>query len=352
MTSASQVLLSTVNDILDFSKLEAGQVEIDLRPVKPVTLFEDVVQLVQPMADAKGVALRFHADAEVPDTAWMDDTRVRQVLLNLTSNAVKFTETGEVDVHMSYLLDTGAIRCEVNDTGPGIPPDRLDRLFRRFSQVDGSTARSHGGSGIGLAICKGLVEAMGGGVGVRSVVGEGCCFWFELPCQAATTTMLRPLAPEEETGGFPTLDGLRLLVVDDNAMNRELVRLLMEAMGVHVSEACNGQEGIAAAEQTPFDVILMDIRMPVLAGPDAARAIRLSEGPNHLTPIVAFTADAESSDIPPVWRDVFDDMIGKPLAPNQLFEVLSRWAPGVSPAAIVSAPQTGADVARNRSAGL
>jgi CheY-like chemotaxis protein len=323
VSDASQVLLATVNDILDFSKLEAGQVEIDVQAADPAAVCDAVVHMLSPQADEKGLGLRFRATSSVPQRVLLDDTRVRQILLNLTSNAVKFTEKGQVSVALSYDENAEILRCEVVDTGPGIPADRLDRLFRRFSQVDASTTRSHGGTGLGLAICKGLAEAMGGAVGANSTLGQGSCFWFELPCPALEGVTTQSDAGTDQAS-FDGLAGVHLLVVDDNAMNRELVRIMMSSVGARVTEAASGDEALALSETEAFDAILMDIRMAGLAGPDAARAIRHGRGPNASSPIFAFTADAEQDSDASTWGDAFTACISKPLVASELFEAISR----------------------------
>jgi PAS domain S-box-containing protein len=327
VAGASSALMSIVNDILDFSKLEAGQVEVELRPVDPAALFEGVVQLLAPQANEKDVTLSFCADASVPEVGLMDDTRVRQVLLNLMSNAVKFTACGEVRVTLTS-RDGATIRCEVSDTGPGIPRDRLDRLFQRFSQVDASTTRAFGGTGLGLAICKGLVEAMGGRIGVESCVGRGSTFWFELGCEKAD------LAPTSAAAGFAQdmsgfgLAGLRVLVADDNPVNRELVRLYLTAADIEVTDVASGEDAVEAAMAAPFDLIMMDIRMPGAGGPVSAKRIREERGPNDITPIIAFTADADTGSMPAEWGHAFNDRVGKPIVAAELFSVLARWGLG------------------------
>ena len=326
IAGSSQALLTIVNDILDFTRLEAGHVEIEVRPAGIRGLLEGTLSLFEPQAAQKSLALRFAGDAALPGVLLIDAERVRQILLNLIGNAVKFTSAGEVTLTASYDHATARLRCEVVDTGPGIPPDRLAQLFRRFSQVDGSSTRSQGGTGLGLAISKGLVEAMGGEIGVVSRDGPGSTFWLELPCVCGTA---EPVAGRKvgETGD---LKGVRLMVVDDSDMNREIVTLMLEPYGVVVTDAASGQEAVDLAARQPFDVILMDIRMPDLDGPAATRAIRSGDGPNDMTPILAFTAEPEDAGGKLGWAALFNDRVAKPVFAEALSATVSRWA---SPAA-------------------
>ncbi|MHB8283991.1 MAG: ATP-binding protein [Caulobacteraceae bacterium] len=320
VSQASGTLLTIVNDILDFSKLEAGQVEIDKHPADTVGMLEGALELLRPQAEAKGLTLV--ADYQnLPASVVMDEARVRQVLLNLLSNAVKFTAAGGVTVRANY--DRGRLRCEVIDTGEGVPVDRLDRLFKRFSQVDASTTRSHGGTGLGLAICKGLAEAMGGTVGADSRVGEGSRFWLDIPCPIAPA----PAAATDPAGSAEGVgQGLRLLVADDNRLNRELVRIILETYGVEVIDAGSGGEALELAQLSRFDIILMDIHMPDLEGPAVAAAIRASQGPNVATPIIAFSADVLEEDSPTNRRGLFDGYLAKPILAADLLTAVSGWA--------------------------
>ena len=195
-----------------------------------------------------------------------DDTRIRQILLNLIGNALKFTTEGGVTVRARYDAGQARLRCEIVDTGLGIPADRLDRLFKRFSQVDASTTRSFGGTGLGLAICKGLAEAMGGDIGATSTFGKGSTFWLEIPC-VMVERQERGVETGNPTQSAATMDGLRLLVADDNAINRELIRIMLSQFGVELSEASDGRQAVELANSSPFDIILMDVRMPDMDGP-------------------------------------------------------------------------------------
>ena len=323
VSGSGQALLTIVNDILDFSKLESGQVEIDRRVVDPAKVLGDALGLLDLQAEAKGLRLSLSSEEALPPWVLMDDGRVRQILLNLIGNAVKFTEAGGVDLHVHYDTTGQRLRCEVIDSGPGIPHDRLDRLFKRFSQVDASTTRAFGGTGLGLAICKGLVEAMEGEIGVTSEAGKGACFWFELPCLLAD----RQAEATEGSAGPAAcaLEGLRLLVADDNPFNRELIRVMLSPYGVEVTDVENGEQAILQANEAPFDVILMDIRMPGIDGPTAARLIRDSGGPNDITPILAFSAN-DADDISIVaTAGLFDDHVGKPISPIDLITTVAKW---------------------------
>ena len=287
IASATSALLAIVNDVLDFSKLEAGEIRIDRRPAAVDALLRDMVDLFSGQCAEKNLELASHYPAGVPGRLMVDPDRLRQILINLTGNAAKFTDKGGVRLTAAYDAASESLRIEVADTGLGIPADRLSSLFQRFSQVDGSTTRRFGGTGLGLAISKGLVEAMGGEIGVTSQLGEGACFWFSIPAPPAEAVS-EPAAVEIQAA---LLDALRVLVVDDNAVNRELVRAVLTPFGAVVTEAGDGAQAIERAGAQTFDVILMDLRMPGMSGVQAARAILDGAGPNASTPIVAFSAD-------------------------------------------------------------
>ncbi len=312
--TAGKALLATVNDVLDFSKLEAGQVEICPWPTDPLELVDEVVQLFGAQAQAKGLRIRTDVAADVPACLELDPDRVRQILTNLVGNAVKFTERGSVTLGLSYA--DGELRVAVTDTGAGIPADQAGLLFQRFSQIDGSNTRRHGGTGLGLAICKGLVEAMGGRIGLTSTPGQGSSFSFALPAVAQT-----PAEPTLETASAaaPTLrlaGRRRLLLAEDNPVNRELVKALLAPYPLDIETAQDGAEAVDVGSQRPFDLILMDLHMPIMEGREAAAALRAG-GPNAATPILAFSADVLQLEL-----EVFDGMIPKPISPRGLFDAL------------------------------
>ena len=321
VSDASRALLCTVNDILDFSKLEAGQVTIHAEPVSLDRLTRATLDLFTPQAGAKDLSLTLDGGTENP-VICVDPDRIRQILLNLVSNAVKFTEVGGVTLRSRYDQQAERLTVEVIDTGDGIPPEKQDSLFKRFSQVDGSLTRSHGGTGLGLAICKGLVEAMGGEIGVESRLGEGSRFWFSVPARSAE--LLGPSHDEVGLDERPAFIGVRVLVVDDHPANRELAKLFLAGVGAEVTEAEDGEAAVRLAADWPFDVILMDLRMPGLDGPGALRRIRAADGPNDATPILAFTADADADSAGRLQAMGFQDVVSKPLDPTLLITAIAR----------------------------
>jgi PAS domain S-box-containing protein len=310
ISSASDALLSIVNDVLDFSRLEASQCEIRQEPAAPVDLVKDVLAMFEPQTDTKGLRVAFKTAGEVPAGVLIDKARVRQILFNLVGNAVKFTEHGVITVTAGYDPDAQQLLVDVTDSGPGLREADQTKLFQRFSQVDASSTRRHGGTGLGLAICKGLVEAMGGAINVASLPGQGATFSFRIdakPCNLVP-------APGANEAAL-TLEGVRVLVADDNSGNRDLVRAILIAVGAEVTEAGDGSSAVSEAVAMPFDVILMDIRMPGQDGPAALRQIRQLAGPNRFTPVIAFSADVEFDAFD---RDAFDGVVRKPIAPRAL----------------------------------
>jgi PAS domain S-box-containing protein len=316
IAGAGRALLALVNDVLDFSKLEAGRVEISPKPVNPAAIAREALDLFSLQAESKGLALVFDPDPALPDCIALDPQAVGQVLLNLLGNAVKFSQGGRVALSLAYEPDAQVLKVRVRDTGPGLSPKQAERLFQRFSQVDASSTRRHGGTGLGLAICKGLVEAMGGQIGVDSVLGQGSTFHFAIPAPRAAA--LSPAVDGAEDLGV--LDGLRLLVVDDNPINRELVRAILSPLGVEVTEAVDGPTGLDAAAGLPFDVILLDIRMPGLDGPQVLARLRAEPGPNQNAPILAFSAEVDADA-----AAGFDAFVAKPLDPAALIHAIAHW---------------------------
>ncbi|WP_395943164.1 ATP-binding protein [Brevundimonas sp.] len=317
--NAGRALLCTVNDILDFSKLEAGQVAIRPEPTDIETLARSTLDLFTPQAGAKDLNLDLQLETGHA-TIVADPDRLRQILLNMIGNAVKFTSRGGVRLTVRWSADEERLRVAVHDTGDGIPADKLDRLFRRFSQVDGSQTRSHGGTGLGLAICKGLVEAMDGAIGADSVEGQGSVFWFEIPAPAAEQAVAAGATPM----GGAEVGGLRVLVVDDHPANRELARAFLSGMGATVEDAVDGADAVECAERRAYDVILMDMRMPKMGGVEALGMIRAGSGPNRLTPVLAYTADAGEGVATELLGLGFVGAVSKPVAAEALIRAVSE----------------------------
>jgi PAS domain S-box-containing protein len=322
ITTASQTLLSVVNDILDFSKIEAGQIELDPHAFDLNAFIAETVQLVQAQARAKGVEIRTEQHEPIPPVVEADSSRLRQILLNLITNAIKFTDHGSVSVGVSYFAGGGLLRVAITDTGVGIPQDRMDRLFQRFSQADGSINRQFGGTGLGLAICKRLAEQMGGAIGVESTEGRGSTFWFTI---AAPPAELAAPTPEPDSDANYGVRPARILVVDDVAVNRELVFALLSVFGHDLVEAPGGAEAVEAAIASPFDLILMDLQMPGMDGLAATRAIRQTSELNRHTPIVALTANVMPNHLKDCREAGMDDHIGKPIVPAELLTKVALW---------------------------
>ncbi len=319
ITTGGRTLLATINDILDFSRLEQGRITLNPCTVAITGVVAEVLEMLAPDAGTKSLVLRSVGDDTAPPELFIDPERVRQVLLNLMGNAVKFTEVGEVRLETEYDIEAGRLRMSVTDTGPGVTAADQALIFARFAQIDAALTREHGGTGLGLAISRGLVELMGGEIGVESTLGQGARFWFEIPAQTGPSHD----AADDDFEGEAELPlpppGVRVLVVDDNAGNRELVRSVLEAVGVEVAEAVDGEDGVAAAAATPFDAILMDLRMPRLDGVSAAQRIRAEAGPSASSPIIAFSADVRMGPLDPV----FDGATPKPLTVASLLSTLS-----------------------------
>jgi len=324
ITVASRTLLTVVNDILDLSKMEANAVKLGVEAMDPVRLLQDALDVIEAEAIGKGLDVHIEVTgAPVPVVG--DPIRLRQVLFNLVSNALKFTSQGEIVGAVAFepLGDaTCRIRFEVRDTGIGIPADKLGLMFERFSQADGSITRRFGGTGLGLAICKRIVGLMNGVIDVDSRPGEGSVFWLEVELPVADRLDAELSAQAIEN--FAELE-VRALVVEDHPVNQELLRIILEAVGVQVEVASDGAQALAAYRNGAYDIILMDVQMPIMDGPEATRRIRALEGEASRIPIIAMTANVMSDQIDAYIAAGMDAHVGKPIESNALIETIFDW---------------------------
>ena len=310
------LLLEIINDILDFSKVELGLVDMEVRDFSLVEVIDTVRSVMLPRLAEKALAL----EIAVPDVMMQNDpARVRQVLVNLIGNAVKFTPRGRVRVS-AICGPNRAVRFEVQDTGIGIAPEALPLLFREFSQVENGLDRRYEGSGLGLAICKRLVEAMGGEIGVESVVGLGSRFWFEIP-GGDVRPRGAPAAPEPAEDRETALAG-RVLVVEDNLTNQLVTCAMLRHLGVQSRVADDGQAALAELAREAFDLVLIDMQMPVLDGPSTARAIR-ARGMD--LPLIGLSANVLVSDREICLDAGMNDFLSKPVTIDKLAAALAPW---------------------------
>nr|WP_232793306.1 ATP-binding protein [Caulobacter hibisci] len=320
IAQAGGSLATIVDDILDFSRLEAGRVELRPEAVDPAALLADAASIIALDAQTKGLSLGVEADLPDGLDYALDPARLRQVLLNLLNNAVKFTAGGSVRATVSleapYPGGPERLRFTVTDTGIGIAPEVQSRLFQRFSQADGSISRAFGGAGLGLAISKTLVTRMGGEIGVDSALGQGATFWFTVPAEPVCAADA-DAAPQEAVA--------RVLLVDDHPMNRELGAAMLILAGCAVETAEDGDEAVRIAADGGFDVILMDIHMPRMDGLAAARAIKALDGPAALAPIIALSADVMPQQIERCRQAGMVDHVAKPIQRDVLIATLNRW---------------------------
>ncbi len=329
IAESAETLSAVISDVLDLSKIEAGRLEIERVAFDLHALLESLRQVYGTLADARGLGFSLHVDADVPPWVQGDPVRVRQVLGNYLSNALKFTEQGSVALHAG-VAGEGLLRFEVCDTGPGIGPALKARLFQPFVQADQSTTRRFGGSGLGLSICHELARLMGGRVGVDSGPGPGSCFWAELPLARTEA----PLPPTGTDAKEHSLRGARVLMVEDNPVNMTIAVALLEQWGVQVEQAGDGRQAIAAVERAeqsgqPFDVVLMDVQMPVMSGYDATRALRERAGSRRL-PIIALTAAALTSERDAALAAGMDGFLTKPIDMHRLRDALVAALAGSS----------------------
>jgi signal transduction histidine kinase/ActR/RegA family two-component response regulator len=355
--ASGEGLLTIINDILDFSKIEAGKLELDRQPFDPQSCIEDALEIVTPQALAKGLRLSHQIDPDLPHVLVSDSTRLRQILVNLLGNAVKFTEAGDITViavaTRQPAPDVYEVRFTVKDTGIGIPADRIDRLFLSFSQVDASTTRKYGGTGLGLAICRRLTELLGGRIWVESEPGVGTSISFTILAPAGRAESLPPTSRRRRSPGArrselpaaspappdpadtppgPRLADrhpLRVLVAEDNVVNQRVALAMLARLGYKADLATNGLKAVDAVRRVPYDVVFMDMHMPELDGLGAMRQITAEYATGQRPRIVALTASAFEEDRDACLAAGMDDFLSKPMQAEKLEAALLRARPRV-----------------------
>jgi CheY-like chemotaxis protein len=343
-TSAG-ALMKIIDDLLDMSALEEREITIHAAPFDHRVMLDRLIDVVAHTLQEKGISIRVHWAVRTPRWIVGDERRVRQVLLNLLANAVKFTPEGTITVRVRTQQvdkDRCIIRWEVSDTGVGIPPEGLDQIFDAYYQVENTARRRFGGTGVGLAICQHLVKLQGGNIGVESVLGKGSTFWFDIPfARAASTAGSSTLEPKTE----PILMRAKILVVEDDATNQLVARRLLEKLGHTVDLARNGIEAIEKVRSGDYDLVFMDCMMPEMDGYEATREIRSLEAQGQRrVPIVALTANAMAGDRERCLASGMDDYLTKPVQRPDLVRVLAQWVFGAE----TSSPRTTPDPATNR----
>ncbi len=329
VSRSARSLLGIINDILDFSKIEAGKLELEKVPVSLPEIISGLADVFSIAAQDKGIELRFEVSPVLSGGLAGDPLRLRQVLQNLIGNALKFTSAGEVVVGVEKASEADSqvvCRFSVRDTGIGIPPEHLPRLFQSFSQADSSVTRRYGGTGLGLAICKRLVELMGGRIGVESEHGKGSRFWFEVPlARSAAQEGQDPSEPRTQPA-LRQLQGARILLVEDNRLNQEVAVYFLRRVGVEADIASNGAEALECLERGRYDAVLMDCQMPVMDGYEATRRIRAIPRFSQL-PIIAMTANAREGDRQRSLRAGMNAHLSKPIDVDALYQTLGGCLP-------------------------
>jgi len=325
LQQASNVLFNLVNDVLDWSKIEAGEIDLEHEPVNLADTFETIMTVMGEVAEEKGIALACDRAADLPEYVIGDAARIQQILFNLVSNAIKFTDEGEVRIGASKVspheADNVRLMIEVRDTGVGISSEDQELLFQRFSQVDKSSTRRFQGTGLGLSIVKQLAELMGGGVGVESKPGVGSTFWVEVELDRLDKVPIEQVAVAKQQE--KRLAGKHVLLVDDSDLVVELAELMLETAGANISTCTNGQEALDWLAQNPgkADIVLMDVQMPIMDGITAVTIMR-SDPVLRTIPVIAMTAGATKTKIDELLDAGMTDYMTKPFTQEQLENIL------------------------------
>jgi TMAO reductase system sensor TorS len=333
ITQSGTILLNLLNEVLDIAKIESGQLELEYTDFEFANMFEPVLGTMRSRASEQGLSLTTSAVQDMPEVLKGDPTRIGQVLYNLIGNAIKFTEAGGVTVGATHRpLADGRIeiRFEITDTGVGIPLDRQNDIFNKFTQADITTTRRFGGTGLGLAICKQLVAMMDGDIGVESAPGEGATFWFTIPCDMGDRGAMSAAGDLQHLKeGF--LHGgaarRRVLVAEDNIVNQEIIGQILRSAGFTCDVVANGAEAVEAVGRFAYDIVLMDIHMPEMDGLEATKIIREMPGAVSRVPIIALTADAMSGNVEKYLAGGINACVPKPYREETIMQTLARWLP-------------------------
>ena len=338
ISRSAEALLQIINDILDFSKVEAGKLELERIDFRLREAVEETIEIFAARAQAKGLELMCDIGANVPNTVCSDPMRLRQILINFVGNAIKFTDSGMVVLRVRTVGKDGLLRFEVVDTGIGVSEEAQAHIFNAFSQADSFTTRKYGGTGLGLAICRQLATLMGGDIGVHSEVNRGSTFWFEVtlaPADDAASIPARRMPPRAAPEGPPPATpplvahaaGPRILLVEDNPVNREVAAGMLQSLGCAAVSVENGRLAIEATDTAAYDAVLMDCHMPVMDGLTATADIRRREQRSGAArvPIIALTANAMEGDRERCLAAGMDDFLSKPFTQQQLATLLRRW---------------------------
>ena len=328
--SSAESLLTIINDILDLSKVEAGKLEIEMIDFNLYETIKDVEKILSYHAEKKGIQLLFKFPSDGPLFYKGDSGRIRQILINLIGNAIKFTNTGHVSLNVSVLKENSKkvqLRFEIIDTGIGIPKAALSRMFQAFSQVEAATARRFGGTGLGLSISKRLVELMEGQIGVTSEDGKGSIFYFTLDLARGTQQGHQELA-DQHLKKVQRLRPIRILLAEDNPVNQLIAVRYLEKRGYRIHTVANGNEVLDALRELPFDLILMDCQMPEMDGHETTKIIRKSQTlAYHSIPIIALTANALKGDLEKCLESGMNDYVSKPFEINELVRKIEKYLP-------------------------
>jgi signal transduction histidine kinase/ActR/RegA family two-component response regulator len=322
--ACGESLVRLLNDILDFSKMESGRLEIENVDFDPMLCLRQAADLMRPRAAEKRLFLKVQSSQKAPRAVTGDPTRIRQIIMNFLTNALKFTDRGGVTVTLNWMVLEGSgqtsARIAVTDTGIGMTEEQLGRLFQRFEQGDASIARRYGGTGLGLAICRMIAEQLGGSVGAESALGEGSTFWVELPMKPAPHPQLQ-ISPRS-AGKSSGIEGCRVLLAEDNLVNQKVATALLHKMGCRVNVAANGREALDRLRSGRFDIVLMDCHMPEMDGYEAAKYLRAK---GSRIPIIALTASALPGEREACLAVGMDDYLAKPYRPDELQRILEYW---------------------------